>query len=419
MSRRAVVTGIGVISPSGSTPEAHWATIQDGRSQLGPISSFDASRYPTQVAGEVRDLDFAGLIEGRLAVQTDRWTWMAFVAVDRALADARLNLSVVAPSSTPVALASSSGGNAFGQRELQRLWSDPARTVGAYQSIAWFYAASVGQVSIRYQAKGPSNVMLSESAGGLDSLAHAARLIRRGVPIVLAGGMEAPLSPYALACQLRSGRLSPATTAEAAYQPFDVAASGYVPGEGGVVFVVEELESALARNVATIYGEILGAAATHDAARTGWPQQRNHRYYAAAIRLALQRAGRLPDEVELLVPDAVGLLPQDREEAAAITEVFGNRPVPVSMHKPLVGRMYQGGSALDAATALLAIHHQTVPASVVPRDPAPGCDLNFARHGTPGRLDTALVGARGFDGYNSALVLGSYQRDGQQSSVAA
>jgi minimal PKS chain-length factor (CLF/KS beta) len=420
MKRRAVITGMGVIAPSGSTLDEHWATIQDRRSRLAPISAFDASRYPTQLAGEVRDLDFPALIEGRLAVQTDRWTWMALVGTEYAIADAGLDLSSLDPYDLSVVLASSSGGNVFGQRELQRLWSDPARTVGAYQSIAWFYAASVGQVSIRHQAKGPSNVLLSESAGGLDSLAHAARLINRGVPVVLAGGLEAPLSPYALACQLRSGRLNSAATAERAYQPFDTGAAGYVPGEGGVVFVVEDLESALARNAPTIYGEILGAAATHDAAHTGWAPVDNHRYYAAALRLALERAGRLPDEVDLLIPDAVGLVPQDRDEVAAIAEVFGDRPVPVSMHKPLVGRMYQGGSALDAATALLAIRHRTVPASVIPADPAPDCELNFVERSSPARLDTTLIGARGFDGYNSALVLGSCQPDrSSTASVAA
>jgi minimal PKS chain-length factor (CLF/KS beta) len=411
MTRRAVITGLGVLAPSGSTPAEHWATVQLGASKLGTISAFDASKYPTQVAGEIRDLDMASLIEGRLVVQTDRWTWMALLGTDYAIEDAGLDLSQLDPFDLSVVLASSSGGNAFGQRELQRLWSDPARTVGAYQSIAWFYAASVGQVSIRNQAKGPSNVVLSESAGGLDSLAHAARLIKRGVPVVLAGGLEAPLSPYALACQLRSGRLNPVTEPEHAYQPFDVAAAGYVPGEGGVVFVVEELEAALARNAPTIYGEILGSAATHDGALTGRAPANNHRYYAAALRLALERAGRLPAEVDLLIPDAVGLRSADRDEAAAINEVFAGRAVPVSTQKPLVGRMYQGGSALDAATALLALHHQTMPASVAPRNPAPGCELNFTVRSSQERLDTTLIGARGFDGYNSALVLGRYQPD--------
>jgi minimal PKS chain-length factor (CLF/KS beta) len=419
MIRRAVITGMGVVSPSGSTLDEHWATVQDGQHRLAPISAFDAGRYPTQLAGEVRGLDFASLIEGRVAVQTDRWTWMALLGTEYALADAGLDLSTLDPYDLSVVLASSSGGNAFGQRELQRLWSDPARTVGAYQSIAWFYAASVGQVSIRYQAKGPSNVLLSESAGGLDSLAHAARLVRRGVPVVLAGGMEAPLSPYALACQLRSGRLSTEPSAEQAYQPFDAAASGYVPGEGGVVFVVEELESALARDAPIIYGEILGAAATHDAAHTGWAPADNHRHYAAAMRLALERAGRESDEVDLVIPDAVGLPTQDRDEMVAIDEVFGGRPVPVSTHKPLVGRMYQGGSALDAATALLAIRHRTMPRSVVPRQPAPGCALNFTSGGDQAQLDTTLIGARGFDGYNSALVLGRYAPDPQPSVTAA
>ncbi|MDQ3403050.1 MAG: ketosynthase chain-length factor, partial [Actinomycetota bacterium] len=193
MSRRAVITGVGVVSPSGMSSQQHWDTVTTGENRIGPISLFDASNYSTTIAGEVAGFDMAGHVDGRLLVQTDRWTWMGFAAAEQAITDACLDLSEMDPYEVSVVLASSSGGNQFGQKELQRLWSNPERTVGAFQSIAWFYAATVGQLSLRHQAKGPSNVLVSESAGGLDSLAHAARVINRGVSVVLAGGLEAPL----------------------------------------------------------------------------------------------------------------------------------------------------------------------------------------------------------------------------------
>jgi len=127
-------------------------------------------------------------------VQTDRWTWLA-------LADAALDLSSIDPLELSVITASASGGNAFGQKEIQALWRHGPRAVSAYQSIGWFYAASSGQLSILHQFKGPCSVVVTEAAGGIDAIAQARRLIRQGRAAVLVGGTEAPLSPYALACQ--------------------------------------------------------------------------------------------------------------------------------------------------------------------------------------------------------------------------
>ncbi|SBT42226.1 beta-ketoacyl synthase N-terminal-like domain-containing protein [Micromonospora auratinigra] len=404
MTARAVVTGIGVVAPSGVGAEAHWATVLAGTRRTGPITLFDPAGYPTRVGGEVPDFDPAGHVDTRQRVQTDRWTHLGFAATRLALADAGLPEVSPDPYRWAVTLASSSGGNLFGQRELQRLWGGPSRTVGAYQSIAWFYAASVGQLSIRHQFKGPSGVTVSESAGGLDSLAHAVRTVRRGTPVVIAGATECPLSPYALACQLRSGLLSDVADPERAYRPFDADACGYVPAEGGAVFVVEELGHALARG-ARVYGEITGWAATHDGAPTDVEAGPDPTHYARALRLALDRAGVRAHDVDVIWPDALGVPAYDRAEATALRTVFGTHTPPVTTQKPLTGRAHQGGSALDAATALLAFRHDLLPASAGPQRPAPGCELTFLREQRRPRSRIALVGARGFDGFNSALVL--------------
>jgi minimal PKS chain-length factor (CLF/KS beta) len=405
MTRRAVITGIGVVAPSGMTADEHWSTVTAGKNKLDLISLFDASGYPVKVAGEVRGFDVTDRVDGRLVVQTDRWTWMSLVAAEQALADAGVDVSTVDPDALSVVMASSSGGNQFGQRELQRLWSRPDRTVGAYQSIAWFYAATVGQLSIRHQAKGPSSVLVSESTGGLESLGHAVRTINRGSSVVLAGGLEAPLSPYALACQLGSGRLSTCSDPLRAYRPFDADATGYVPGEGGAVLIVEDLDHALARG-ATIYGEIAGWGSTHDAEHTVPGSGGSARQYARAMRLALAQAAVEPAEVDLVIPDALGVPEFDRSEAEAIDEVFGTHGVPVTSHKALTGRLYQGGSALDVVTALLAMRTQVVPGNAGSDNPA--CDLDFVRTTRESTVDSVLVGARGFDGYNSSVLLRRY-----------
>lgn len=412
---RAMITGIGVLAPSGMTADEHWATVTAGKTMLDEITLFDPGSYPARLAGEVRGFEAKGRVDGRLLVQTDRWTHLGFVAAEQALGDAAIDPDQLDPYTFSVVMASSSGGNQFGQRELQRLWSRPDKTVGAYQSIAWFYAATVGQLSIRHQAKGPNNVLVSEAAGGLESLGHAARMLARDASVVLGGGIEAPLSPYALACQLAGGRLSTSADPLTAYRPFDAGACGYVPGEGGAVLVVEDLAHALARGAPVIYAEVAGWGSTHDGRHTAAePGPDGGRQYARAMRLALDRAGVAPSEVDLVIPDAVGVPAYDRYEAAAITEVFGPRAVPVSTQKPLTGRLYQGGSALDVATALLAMREQVLPANAGVDRPADGCDLDFVRTTRNARVETVLVAARGFDGYNSAVVLRRY-REGNAS----
>src|SRR2546421_470962 len=142
--------------------------------------------------------------------QTDRWTWMALAATQMALEDASFDPSAHEPNRMSVITASSSGGNEFGQREIQNLWGKGPIFVGAYQSIAWFYAATTGQISIKYGMKGECGVVVAEGAGGLEALAQSRRAIRRGVDAVVSGGTEAPIGPYALVCQMRNGLLSAA-----------------------------------------------------------------------------------------------------------------------------------------------------------------------------------------------------------------
>ena len=407
MSTRAVVTGMGVVAPSGIGADAHWKSVLDGTSKLGRITRFDPSSYPVTLAGEVPEFDVEDYVTARLKVATDRWTWHGFAATQEALTDSGVDLSTVDPYDTAVALASSSGGNEFGQGELQALWSEPDGQVSVYQSIAWFYAASVGQISILHQLKGQCAVLVAEAAGGLDSFGQAARTIRRGTKIVLAGGTEGPLSPYALTCQLSTRRLSTSDDPATAYQPFDVNARGYVAAEGGAVLLVEDLDHAKARG-ADVYGEVLGWASTHDGRATrpgdgGSPEQ-----YERTIRKALRRAGKSPSDVDVVFPDAVGVPAADLVEATVLRDVFGE-DVAVTTQKAQLGRMYQGGAAVDVATALQAIRYDMLPATHGLVEPAPGCELNFVREATARRTDVAVINARGYDGYNTSLVIGRYE----------
>jgi 3-oxoacyl-(acyl-carrier-protein) synthase len=406
-ARRAVVTGIGVVAPNGIGTDAWWKATLAGESGIGPISRFDASGYPVRLAGEVAGFDAEDWIERRLIVQTDHWTHMALAATQMALEDAAIDPSEEDPWSMSVITASSSGGNEFGQKEIQALWEKGPMFVGAYQSIAWFYAATTGQVSIKHKMKGPCGVVIAEGAGGLEALQHARRTIRRGVETVVSGGLEAPIGPYALTCQLDHGQLSTEADPDLAYRPFDARASGYVPGEGGAILIVEDLERARERGAPQVYGEIVGYAATNDAHHWRDPDPEG-RHLARAMTDALASAGVEPDEVDALFADGMGLPEADAIEARAVKEVFGDRAatLPVTAPKSMVGRLYAGGASLEVAGALLAMRDGRLPPTRGLDEPADGCDLAFVTgEAREARLGTVLVNARGFGGFNGALVL--------------
>ncbi|MFF3763840.1 beta-ketoacyl synthase N-terminal-like domain-containing protein [Streptomyces sp. NPDC001922] len=399
--RRSVVTGIGVVAPNATGTDAFWKATKEGVSVLDLVTREGCEELPLRVAGEVRGFDPGAVIEERYLVQTDRFTHFAMAAAGLALDDARLDPGG-SPFGVGVVTAAGSGGGEFGQRELQRLWGKGSRYVGPYQSIAWFYAASTGQISIRGGFKGPCGVVASDEAGGLDALAHAARNIRRGTDAVVVGAAEAPLAPYSIVCQLGYADLSRASHPTRAYLPFTARACGFVPAEGGAMLVVEAEREALARG-ARIRAEVAGHAATFTGAAQ-WEKSREG--LAQAICGALAEAGCAPEEVDVVFADALGVPAADRAEALALGDALGHRArhVPVTAPKTGIGRAYCGAPVLDAAAAVLAMEHGVVPPTPNVVDVCHDLDLvtGVAR---PADLRTALVLSRGLMGSNAALVL--------------
>jgi minimal PKS chain-length factor (CLF/KS beta) len=401
-----VVTGVGVVAPSGTGTEAYWKSTLAGELHVRPIESFDASAYDTTIAGQVPAFRSEDYLDDRLAVQTDRWTWMALAATEFALADAGYDAGGQDRYHTGVVFGSGSGGVEFGQREIQALWARGRRAVSAYQSIAWFYAANTGQVSIRNGTKGPSNVVVSDGAGGLDGVGCARRTIRRGTPTVLAGGTEAPLCPYSLACQTANGRMTTSPDPVHGYKPFDVAANGYAPGEGGAVLVLEDARKAGQRGVERPYAEVAGYAATHDA-------YHHHRaprdcgQLTRCMRQAIADAGLSPADVDVVIADGAGSRDLDGLEVRAIRETFGSRAdrVPVTAPQGFIGRLCAGGSALNLVAGVLAIRDGVIPAVGNLTDPVPAYGLDFVREPRRMPVDVVLVTARGYGGFNSCVVL--------------
>ncbi len=402
MTRETVITGIGVVAPNGVGSEAFWKATREGVSVLDRISREGCGDLPVKVAGEVRGFDAAAVIEERFLVQTDRFTHFAMAAADLALAEAGLRPDDSSPFGVGVVTAAGSGGGEFGQRELQRLWGSGPKFVGPYQSIAWFYAASTGQVSIRGGFKGPCGVVASDEAGGLDAIGHARGNVRRGTRAVVVGAAEAPLAPYSGVCQLGYAELSLESEPGDAYLPFTASARGFVPAEGGAMLVVEDAGHALRRG-ARARAVVAGHAATFTGA-SRWADSREG--LARAISGALDDAGLSPADVDVVFADAMGTVEADRAEALALADALGRHAarVPVTAPKTGTGRAYCGAPLLDVAAAVLAIEHGVVPPTPHVTDVVHDLDLVTGRP-RPARLRTALVLSRGLMGSNAALVV--------------
>ncbi|GHH30490.1 ketosynthase chain-length factor [Streptomyces lanatus] len=400
-STRTVITGIGVATPSGLGIDDFWAATRVGKNAIGRVTHFDPTSYPSRLAGEIRHFAAEELLPSRLIPQTDRMTRLALVAADWAFADAGIKPGDIPEFDMGVVTASTSGGFEFGQNELKKLWSQGSQYVSAYQSFAWFYAVNSGQISIRNGMRGPSGVVVSDHAGGLDAIAQARRQIRKGSKVIFSGGFDASICTWGWVAQIAGGRMSTSDDPDRAFLPFDADADGYVPGEGGALLVLEDELTARERGARTVYGEIAGYGSTFDP-KPGSGREPGLR---RAIEVALADAGVETGEVDVVFADAAGTPRLDREEADAINAVFGRHGVPVTAPKTMTGRLYSGAAPVDVVSAVLAIREGLIPPTVnVEPSPEYGIDLVTAQPRSAS-VRTALVLARGHGGYNSAVVV--------------
>ncbi len=401
MSVGSVITGIGVVAPTGLGVAAHWENVRAGRRAIAPITRFDASSYPMRLAGEVPGFVVEDHVPARVLKEADRVSHLAYAATTEALADAQLTPSELEDLELSVVTSNAGGGAEFGQRELQKLYKDGPRSVSVYMSIAWFYAATTGQLSISHGLRGQCGVLVGEQAA-LDGLGQSRRLLRKGSRVVVTVGNDAPICPYGHVALMSSGRLSRSNDPARAYQPFGAQASGWVPGEGSAVLVVESSEDAARRGITRPYGRVAGYGASFDPP-PGVGRAPNLKRAAEA---ALRDAGLRSQDIDVVFADGSGLLVDDLAEAKALVDLFGPYGVPVTVPKTMTGRLLGGGASLDVATALLAMRDELVPPTLGLEELAPGCELDLVRdRARPRPLRNALVLARGVGGFNSAVVL--------------
>ncbi|QBD76897.1 beta-ketoacyl-[acyl-carrier-protein] synthase family protein [Ktedonosporobacter rubrisoli] len=406
MVKEVVITGIGGVAPAGIGVTNLWHGLRSGQSFITPITRFETTRFFSKLAGSVDQFQPADFLDPRIIVQTDRWTQFDLVCSMEAIQTAGLCISNEDQQRIGAVFAAGTGGNEFGQQQLHICHSQGPAFVSTYLAIAWFYAASLGQVSIGQHIRGYGRTICADAAGGLIALAHGAKIIQQDIcDVVIVSGCEAPLAPYTFASLQASGLLSSAT-GQFPYCPFDSERDGVIVGEGGAAFCLESKERAIKRN-AHIYAEIAGWGQSFDGIVTREPASDGVQY-ARALAQAIELARLKPRDVDWVVCDGLGTQGGDISEVKALQAVFGSHlaATPASAPKSMLGRLFNGASTVDTLIAILGLEHNLLLPTIGYLHPDPRCPIDCVPNQPRQQsLQHVLVGSRGFGGFNAALLL--------------
>ncbi|MFN7812867.1 MAG: beta-ketoacyl-ACP synthase II [Planctomycetia bacterium] len=407
--RRAVVTGLGVVTPLGRPLGLVWDRLVRGESGVGPISLFDVTGYKVQFGGQVpwepEKEDIAGPKELK---RLDRFTQFAIAAAKDAVADSGIDFSRDDPYRCGVAIGSGIGGLWEFEVQEERLLHKGIDKVSPFTIPKLMVNSASGHVSSLYGIKGPNFAVATACASAANSLGSALRAIEYGdADVMVSGGSEAALTPIGLAGFQNMRALSFRTDApQRASRPFDVDRDGFVLSEGAGVVVIEELEHARARG-ARIYAELRGYGASGDAGHITQPDEEG-RGAGHAMAMALRDAGLNPDAVQYINAHGTSTPLGDKAETAAVKRVFGDhaRRLAISSTKSQLGHTLGASGGIELVVCSLTIHHGVITPTINLETPDPECDLDYTPNAArQARVDVAMSNSFGFGGHNASLVL--------------
>ncbi len=405
--RRVVVTGLGMITPLGSSVEKTWEGIVAGRSGIGPITRFDPEGLETKIAGEVHDFDSLQYMDRKEVRRADRFAQFAVAAAGQALADAKLEITKALAPRVGVTFGSGIGGVETLVENVLAHANDPRR-VSPFLIPMMIIDMAAGEVAMKYGAKGPNMGHASACASSANSIGEAAEFIRRGqADVMLAGGAEAGVIKVAIGAFNQMQALSRRNDApEKASRPFDKERDGFVFSEAGGCLVLEDLEFARARG-ARILAEFVGYGMSADAYHVTAPPA-GAEGAVRAMRMAIADAGIAPTDVGYVNAHGTSTQANDGAETAAIKAVFGDhaRALAVSSTKSMTGHTLGAAGAIEAAICVLAMRDDILPPTINQEVADPECDLDYVpNRSRSARVNAVLSNSMGFGGHNVALVL--------------
>ncbi len=405
--RRVVVTGLGLVCPVGVGVEESWQALVAGKSGIGPITQYDASTYPTKIAGEVRGFEPEKFMDRKEVRRNDRFIQFALAAADMAVADSGIDFAKEDPERVGVIVGSGMGGLATIEDTHKTLMERGVRKVSPFFIPAIIINLAPGQIALRWGLKGPNYSPVSACATGNHSIGDALMYIERGLAdVMIAGGTEATLTPLGLAGFCAARAMSERNDApDKASRPFDKGRDGFVAAEGAGILVVEEYEHARRRG-ARIYAELCGYGASCDANHVTSPAPEGEGGQRA-MRMALADAGLRPEQVGYVNTHGTSTPQGDIAECQAIRKVFGDwadRGLVVSSTKSMTGHMLGAAGGAEAVFSVLALHRGVVPPTMNVDEQDPECKLDVVpNRARELRTEAVLSNSFGFGGTNAVV----------------
>ncbi len=418
--RRVVVTGLGALTPLGNTAEEFWAGLVQGRSGIGPITKFDAHakdahgayRYPTRIAGEIRNFDPLNFVDKKEARRLDPYLQYAVASSVMAVQDAGFDLAKIDGARFGVIVGSGIGGITTlldGEHILQE--KGPER-VSPFLIPMLIVNMASGLISMRFGAKGPNTSVVTACATGNHAIGDAFKVIERGdADLMIAGGAEAIIVPLTMAgfCAMKA-MTNRNDDPPRASRPFEADRDGFVPSEGAGIVVLEALEHARRRD-ARIYAEIVGYGASADAHHMTAPDPDGDGALRAMAG-ALRDAGLEPTAIGYINAHGTSTPYNDKFETIAIKRLFGEHAgrLAVSSTKSMTGHLLGAAGGVEAIATTLALHHGILPPTINYEKPDPECDLDYIPNQARKQdVDFALSNAFGFGGTNATLAFKKYR----------
>jgi len=413
LQTRVVVTGLGIISPVGTGLEQFWTSLTGGVSGIRRITRFDATNFSTQIAGEVIDFDPAEHMDKKEARRMDRFTQFAVAASGMAIEDANLDLETEDRDRIGVILGSGIGGIETLENQARVLAEKGPSRVSPIFVPMIISNMGAGQVAISYGLRGPNITSVSACASSSNAIGDAFKMLQWGyADVMVTGGMEAPITPLAMAgfCTMKA-MSSRNEEPEKASSPFDARRDGFVAGEGAAILILESLEHALKRG-ARIYAEIVGYGSSCDAYHMVAPDPEGNGA-VNSMKAALKDAGAAPESVDYINAHATSTPLGDKAETLAIKKLFGEHApnIAVSSTKSMTGHLLGAAGGLEAMACVLAIQRGVIPPTINYEQPDPDCDLDFVPNvARKAKVRFALSNSFGFGGHNATLAFKEYGR---------
>jgi 3-oxoacyl-[acyl-carrier-protein] synthase II len=406
--RRVVVTGLGLVSPVGIGVEESWSALVAGKSGIGPITLFDASTFPTRIAGEVKGFEPANYMDRKEARRNDRFIQFALAAAEMAVKDAGLDMSKEDPERVGCIVGAGIGGLGTIEEDHRTYLEKGVRKIGPFFIPKLITNLAPGQISLRFGMKGPNFSTVSACATANHSIGDAMIYIERGMAdVMVTGGCEATITPLGIGGFCAARALSERNDApEKASRPFDKGRDGFVAGEGSGVLVVEEYEHARRRG-ARIYAELVGYGATADAYHITSPAPEGEGGQRA-MRMAMRDAGLRPEQVGYVNTHGTSTPAGDVAECQAINKVFGDhakKGLMVSSTKSMTGHLLGAAGGLEAVVTVLAVARGVLPPTINIEEQDPDCALDVIPNEARQRqVEAAMSNSFGFGGTNAVVI---------------